>query len=104
MGYVIYHKESTRTVGKTYKTHSAAKAQITRMSKRWFDERYIALYPEVGRAEDPLFIYGIAERSYFEDHIEQQVERTNLMTGQKYMEPVNRPNYMSPASETYWSM
>ena len=32
------------------------------------------------------------------------VERTNLMTGKKYMEPANTPLYCSPSSETYWSM
>ena len=32
------------------------------------------------------------------------VERTNLMSGQKYMEAEDTPNYCSPASEAYWSM
>ena len=34
----------------------------------------------------------------------RMVERTNLMTGQKYMEDVNTPNCCSPSSETFWSM
>ena len=34
----------------------------------------------------------------------KMVERTNLMTGKKYMEPANTPNYCSPASEAYWTM
>ena len=34
----------------------------------------------------------------------KMVERTNLMTGKKYMEPANTPLYCSPSSETYWSM
>ena len=34
----------------------------------------------------------------------KMVERTNLMTGKKYMEPANTPLCSSPASETYWSM
>lgn len=32
------------------------------------------------------------------------VERTNLMSGEKYMEEEGTPNYCSPASEAYWSM
>ena len=32
------------------------------------------------------------------------VERVDLMTGQKYMESVDRPDSCSPSSETHWSM
>jgi len=32
------------------------------------------------------------------------VERTNLMTGKQYMEKADTPLFMSPSSETYWSM
>ena len=32
------------------------------------------------------------------------VERTNIMTGQKYMEKKDTPVFMSPACETFWSM
>ena len=32
------------------------------------------------------------------------IERTNTMTGQKFLEPVDTPVFMSPACETYWSM
>ena len=32
------------------------------------------------------------------------VERTNIMSGEKFMEDINTPNYMSPASEAYFSM
>ena len=34
----------------------------------------------------------------------RMVERVNLMSGVKYMEPEDTPNYLSPASEAYWSM
>ena len=34
----------------------------------------------------------------------RMVERTNLMTGEKYQEDVNTPNFCSPASESFWSM
>jgi hypothetical protein len=32
------------------------------------------------------------------------VERTNIMTGKKYLEPKNTPVFMSPACESYWTM
>ena len=32
------------------------------------------------------------------------VERTNIMTGEKFMEPADLPYFCSPSSETYWSM
>ena len=35
---------------------------------------------------------------------EDMVERTNIMTGQKYMEKKDTPVFMSPACESYWSM
>ena len=36
--------------------------------------------------------------------VEPMVERTNMMSGKKFMESINTPGYMSPASESYWSM
>ena len=35
---------------------------------------------------------------------DDMVERTNIMTGQKYMEKKDTPVFMSPACETFWSM
>lgn len=32
------------------------------------------------------------------------VERTNIMTGNKFMEPADRPYFCSPSSETFWTM
>ena len=32
------------------------------------------------------------------------VEKTNMMTGKKFLEAENTPYYCSPSSETYWSM
>lgn len=34
----------------------------------------------------------------------EMVERTNYMTGKKYMESVNTPYCCSPANEVYWTM
>ena len=35
---------------------------------------------------------------------DDMVERTNIMTGQKYMEKKGTPAFLSPACESYWSM
>jgi hypothetical protein len=89
MAYVVYHKETTRIQRRAngdefFATEGAAKAHMTR--KHLSD-----------------VVYGVAEYTYFQDNIEKQVERVNLMSRQKYMEPVNTPGFMSPSSEAYWS-
>ena len=109
--YYIYEKSSTFIMGKmdtrtgevrpdhrkSYKTMSAAQAALTRMSKR-----YRADLKET--VNDPQYRYGIAEADYFHTTIEKSRTRTNMMSKVEYTESVNTPNYMSPASEAYWSM
>lgn len=48
--------------------------------------------------------YKVTTREDYEKNVVHMVERVNLMTGKKYMEKSNTPNYCSPASEAYWSM
>jgi hypothetical protein len=48
--------------------------------------------------------YTCAHVEYYNTKVVHMVERVNLMSGKKYMEPSNTPNYCSPASEAYWSM
>jgi len=109
--YYIYEKTSTFIMGKmdqrtgevrpdhrkAYKTMAAASAALTRMSKR-----YRADLKET--VNDPQYRYGIAEANYFHTTIEKSRTRTNMMSKVQYTESVNTPNYMSPASEAYWSM
>jgi hypothetical protein len=111
--YYIYEKSSTYIMGKmdkrtgevrpdhrkAYKTHSAAQAALTKMSKRYRADLLESV-------NDPVYRYGIAEAAYFHKNIERQVKRTVLegFGGKEFMEPVNTPSYMSPASESYWSM
>jgi hypothetical protein len=91
MSYVIYNKETTRKLdSKYYATEAAAKAALTRAAKK--DNTLI-------KAD-----YTIAETNNFYDNIELMVERTNLLSGKKYMERANTPLCCSPSSETYWSM
>jgi hypothetical protein len=104
--YVIYENTSTLIIGKdgrpdhraVYKTMGAAKAAITRMRKAWFKTR------DECRDNDPLFRYAIAESAYFSKNIEKQRRVKNMMSGVEFSEPVNTPGYMSPRSESYWSM
>ena len=51
------------------------------------------------------FRYAICEADMFHKLVEKQVKKKNMMDPTKeFMEPVNTPGYMSPSSETYWSM
>ena len=109
--FYIYEKSSTYIMGKinkwdglvrpdhrqSYKTMAAAKAALTRMSKRYRADM-------LDSVNDPLFRYGIAEAEYFHKTIEKSRTRKNMMNGAEYTESVNTPSYMSPASESYWSM
>ena len=72
--------------GRAYKTWGAARATRTRLCSKagW-------------KAGDLQIINA-------KTYQPRMVERTNLMTGQKYMEDVNTPNCCSPSSETFWSM
>jgi hypothetical protein len=95
MSYVVYRISDTLVMHPkndryktSWKSEGAAKAFLTRMVKMGYN-----------RDE-----YAIAETNTYLTFIEKQVERTNLMTGKKYMESVNTRGYMSPSSEAYWSM
>ena len=95
MAYVVYDTKTTAIVTNgaasrtTFKTLAAAKAARTRMIKR---QKFAAT------------ALAIADSMDYINNIKQMVERTNLITGKKYMEDVNTPRCCSPASEAYWSM
>ena len=106
--YYIYDQESTRILSREgkrywqkaeYKTMSAAQAALTRMQNKWVQREGVA-----AQAQGPLFTAAIAEEGYYKKNIEKYVTRRNMMSGEEYTESVNTPNYMSPASEAYWSM
>ena len=110
MSYVIYEQSSTYIMGKpdrngvvrpdhrkSYKTLGAAEAALTRICKA---EGLLQTDPNYGR-----YRYAIAARAYFHQNIEKSVKKKSLMDPTKeFIEPVNTPAHMSPASETYWSM
>ena len=109
--FYIYEKSSTYIMGKvntrtgevrpdhrqSYKTMAAAKAALTRMSKRYRADL-------LDSVNDPVFRYGIAEVEYFHKNIEASRKAQNLMSKEWFVEPINTPGYMSPRSESYWSM
>ena len=109
--YYIYEKATTYIIGKpdrngvarpdhrqSYKTMAAAKAGLTRIAKA---EGLLKTDPNYAE-----YRYAIAEATHFHKNIEKQVKRKVLagFGGKEYMEPINTPSYMSPASESYWSM
>ena len=107
--FYIYEKSSTYIIGKpdrngvarpdhrqSYKTMAAAKAGLTRIKKA---ENLLPTDPNYAD-----FRYAIAEVNYFHQKIEKSVKKKNLMNGDIFHEKVNTPGFMSPSSESYWSM
>lgn len=107
--YYVYEQSSTYIIGKpgrdgvarpdhrcSYKTMAAAKAALTRIAKA---EGLLKTDPN--HAE---YRYAIAEAAHFHKNIEKQRKVKVLFSDKELIEPVNTPNYMSPASEAYWSM
>ena len=109
--FYIYEKTSTLIMGKmnsrtgevrpdhrkSYKTISAAQAALTKMSKRYRADL-------LDSVNDPQYRFGVAEANYFHTSIEKSRVVKNMMNGAPIVESVNTPGYMSPRSESYWSM
>ena len=100
--WYVYDKRSSAIV-KSYKTHAAAQAAITRAHKK-----YVRAFPYVpgsnAHEDDPLFWMAAADSEYYHLMIEQRVTRRNLMTGEEFTQSVNTPRSCDPSSELYWSM
>ena len=108
--FYIYERSTTYIIGKPdrngvarpdhrqiYKTMAAAKAALTRIAKA---EGLLKTDPN--HAD---YRYAICESDLFHKIIEKKVKKSSLMDGTKtWYEGVNTPSYMSPSSETYWSM
>lgn len=100
--WYVYDKRSSAIV-KSYKTHPAAQAAITRAHKK-----YVRAFPYVpgsnAHEDDPLFWMACAEAAWYHSVIEQRVTKRNLMTGAEFTQSVNTPRSCDPSSELYWSM
>jgi|TARA_B100001248_G_scaffold19105_1_gene12615 hypothetical protein len=130
-GFVIYRTDTTEIVsekdysytGQIHKQESHAKASLTRIKKKFaeglknkkpygtfkFEGLGIHENGKTGRQAEGELTGEMVEMkiintdTYF-NNIEAQEEVTNMMSGKKFKQSVNTPNFMSPASETYWSM
>jgi len=130
-GYVIYRTDTTEIVsekdysytGQIHKTEGHAKASLTRIKKKFaeglakkqpygtfkFEGLGIHENGKTGRQAEGELTGEMVEMkiintdTYF-NNIEAQEEVTNMMTGKKFKQSVNTPGFMSPSSETYWSM
>lgn len=84
--FVVYNIKTTSDVA-TSETLSGAKRSATCMNRK---------------LETPTFAATGVED--YNDNVVKMVEKTNYLTGEKYMEKSNTPHYCSPSSESYWSM
>tara|TARA_B100000902_G_C27315567_1_gene921101 strand:+ start:3627 stop:4046 length:420 start_codon:yes stop_codon:yes gene_type:complete len=131
MTFVIYRTDTTEIVsekdysytGQIHKTEGHAKASLTRIKKKFaeglakkrpygtFKFEGLGLHEngKTGRQAEGELTGEMVEmkiidtQKYFND-IEAQEEVTNMMTGKKFKQSVNTPGFMSPSSESYWSM
>lgn len=114
MSYVIFRKDTTAIVEVTryrpykvtssYKSMAAAKAALTRMSKKFSQD-----FSKYCITKDPQFIYGIAEVEHYRKNIEKQVTRTGIApgTGKEItltMSVNEVGGVCDPFTERYWSM
>jgi hypothetical protein len=83
--FVVYHIRSTMTDA-TYVTYYHARNRCDKLNKR-----------DNGSHE-------VSTIANYNKNVVHMVERVNMMSGKKYLEPSNTPNYCSPSSEAYWSM
>ena len=107
--FVVYHIASTHMVGpapgyasphtmyaRTYKTAHMAKRTCDKFNAK--EHRTWG-----GETLEGPGSYGWCSADHYQKRVVRMVERTNMMSGKKFMEPSNTPYYCSPSSETYWS-
>jgi len=117
MSYVIYNKNSTAIhkivkhrpykVTESFKTLASAKAAITRLSNKYWQESVENNSYRMN--EDPQFKFGIAETQHYHNNIEKQVTRTGVMPGTGKEATITMSvnevgGCCDPFTETYWSM
>ena len=107
--FVVYHIASTHMVGplpKSGKPHTlyARTYKTAHMAKRACDKYNAGKRTHCGNEVSGPGDYGWCSADHYQKRVVRMVERTNMMSGKKFMEPSNTPGYMSPSSEAYWSM
>src|SRR5262245_54997507 len=109
---VVYHISSTMQVGptpngrahslyaKTYKNAAGAR----RACAKFNSQEPLINWDRCRRTEaHGPGSYGWCSVGHYRERVVRMVERTNFMSGKKFMEPSNTPGFCSPSSETYWS-
>jgi len=87
------YKKPSHLGAEQYETERGAKTACTKLNKKTISVGLTVKCPwEVMTPEQFRKAYPV-----------KMVERTNLMSGTKYMEAEDTPLCCSPASETYWS-
>ena len=131
MAFIIYRTDTTEIVsekdysysGQIHKTEGHAKASLTRIKKKFaeglakkrpygtfkFEGLGIHENGKTGRQArgeltGEMVEMKIVDLETYRNKIEAQEEVTNMMTGKKFKQSVNTPNFMSPACESYRSM
>ena len=131
MQYIIYRTDTTEIVsekqysygGQIHKTEGHAKASLKRIKKKFaegfknqkpystFRFEGLGLHEngKTGRLAEgeltgEMVEMKIVDLDTYRKSIEAQEEVTNMMTGKKFKQSVNTPSFMSPSSESYWSM
>ena len=131
MTFVIFRTDTTEIVsekdysytGQIHKTEGHAKASLTRIKKKFaeglknkrpygtFKFEGLGIYEngKTGRQAEgeltgEMIDMKIINTDTYFNNIEAQEEVTNMMSGKKFKQSVNTPGFMSPSSETYWSM
>jgi len=100
MSYYLVHQNTGNIITdrggrwQAYKTQAAAKACRTRVvAKLSF------------KSEDLVIVRQDNLQQFRHAHnLPTKVERTNIITGKKFMEDIDTPYFCSPSSESYWSM
>lgn len=93
MSFYIVNVGTGRAWGKAYwlkqeyTTERGAKIACTKMNK----------------ADGNTIQWKVMDRKEYDSRPVKMVEKVNLMSGQKYMETEDTPNFMSPSCEAYWS-
>jgi hypothetical protein len=90
--FVVYHIKSTMEKNRFYREHDARNLVIKLNAAQSDWER------------NNIGGYAVATVEHYKTQVVHMVTRVNLMSGKEYQEASNTPNYLSPASEAYWSM
>ena len=104
MSYLVVNVGTDRAYGKhswdrkVYSTERAAKGVCTRLNREYSG------YDSVVENGQDVVQWKVMSLAAYNAREVKMVERTNLMTGKKFMEAEDTPNFCSPASESYWSM